>query len=401
MPALGATLWGTSPLAAAAIGWYSVYGQVLAAFLLLVVLTHVTYPCAAAEPPSGRAAWVWSGCMLLASLCFGVGVGMALVFPAVLFLLRPDAWTRRVQVVSFVLPLVTVALYLGLRRLYAHIAPISVLEAWQLSFARASLAGVPAVLGQLLGFSVAASVRGFAMVPATYPDAASVAAIAAFASGVALMLAYGEPDLRRAALAMGILALGIYGVIAVGRASHYVLFHLAPARIAAQPHFHNAGTIPIVVLLCLMTEQVARRSHRAASVRALELGAGITLGVLGFARSGFVIEDHRAARNYVATTLAEIDAAVAAHPPGTTVYLDNGVLPVSVRGPMLTQAVLPGRAALFVLVAPSGVLDGRRVRFSEPDPDAFLYKDRAPKLGALLVPPWEATPPGPAVAPER
>ena len=62
---------------------------------------------------------------------------------------------------------------------------------------------------------------------------------------------------------------------------------------------------------------------------------------------------------------------------------------------MLTQATLPGRAALFALVAPSGVLDGRRVRFSEPDPNAFLYQDRAPKLGALLVPPWEATPSGP------
>ena len=62
---------------------------------------------------------------------------------------------------------------------------------------------------------------------------------------------------------------------------------------------------------------------------------------------------------------------------------------------MLTQATLPGRAALFVLVAPSGVLDGRRVRFSEPDSNAFLYQDRAPKLGALLVPPWEATLSGP------
>ena len=63
--------------------------------------------------------------------------------------------------------------------------------------------------------------------------------------------------------------------------------------------------------------------------------------------------------------------------------------------------MLPGRAALFVLVAPSGVLDGRRVRFIETDPNVFLYQDRAPKLGALLVPPWEATPAGRAVAPER
>ena len=62
---------------------------------------------------------------------------------------------------------------------------------------------------------------------------------------------------------------------------------------------------------------------------------------------------------------------------------------------MLTQATLPGRAALFALVAPSGVLDGRRVRFIERDPSVLLYQDRAPKLGALLVPPWEATLSGP------
>ena len=66
-----------------------------------------------------------------------------------------------------------------------------------------------------------------------------------------------------------------------------------------------------------------------------------------------------------------------------------------------TTAAWTHALPLFVLGAPSGVLDGRRVRFSEPDADAFLYQDRAPKLGALLVPPWEVPPSGPAVAPER
>ena len=144
-----------------------------------------------------------------------------------------------------------------------------------------------------------------------------------------------------------------------------------------------------------MIEQVTRLSHRAASLRALALGAAIIIGGLGFARSGFVIDDHRAARDYVATIMAEIGGAVAVRPPGTTVYLDNEVLPVSARGLMLTQATLPGRAALFALVAPSGVLDGRRVRFIERDPTVLLYQDRAPRLGALLVPPWEATLSGP------
>ena len=136
-------------------------------------------------------------------------------------------------------------------------------------------------------------------------------------------------------------------------------------------------------------------------MRAFALAAATIIGVVGFARSGFAIDDHRAVRTFVETALAQIRADVATQPPGTTVYLDNGVLPITLRGPMIDQAMLPGRAALFVLVAPSGVLDGRRVRFVEPDLNVFVYQDRAPKLGALLVPPWEATPAGRAVAPER
>jgi hypothetical protein len=87
-------------------------------------------------------------------------------------------------------------------------------------------------------------------------------------------------------------------------------------------------------------------------------------------------------------------ADVIAQPPGTTVYLENGVLPFTVTGPMINQELLPGRAALFVLVAPSGVLDGRSVRFIEPDPKVLAYDDRAPKLRALLVPREAATGPG-------
>src|SRR5262249_19615539 len=186
-------------------------------------------------------------------------------------------------------------------------------------------------------------------------------------------------------------------MIAVGRASYYVLFHIAPASLATWARYHYAGTIPIVVLLCLVVEQAARLSHRAATVRAFALVAATVVGVVGFARSGFAIDDHQDARTSVATALAQIRANVATQPPGTTVYLDNGVLPITLRGPMIDHAMLPGRAALFVLVAPSGVLDDRRVRFVDPDPRVFDYPDRAPKLGALLVPRAEATPSGPAV----
>jgi hypothetical protein len=298
---LGATLWGTSPLAAGTLAWYSVYGQVLAAFLLLVVLAQVTHRGAAAGPPSARAAWGWSGCMLLASLCFGIGIGMAMVFPVVFFLLRPNAWTRGVRIAPLVLPLVTVALYIGLRRLYFSMAPMTLVEALQFWFMRASLGGVPRVLAELLGFSVATSVRSFAMAPGTYPDVASMATVAGFAVAGALALVHGETDLRRAMFAMLVLALGMYAVIAVARASFYVIFHLDPAALVTWTRYHYAGTIPIVVLLCLVAEQAARLSHRAAAVRAFALAAATVVGVVGFARSGFAIEDQQAARMSVAT----------------------------------------------------------------------------------------------------
>src|SRR5262249_1172717 len=58
---VGAVLWGTSPVNDGTLAWYSVYGQVLASTILLVVLERVTARARAGGAVDGRTAGVWYG----------------------------------------------------------------------------------------------------------------------------------------------------------------------------------------------------------------------------------------------------------------------------------------------------------------------------------------------------
>src|SRR5262249_36756512 len=78
---LGATLWGTSPVLEGALGWYSVYGQVLLTTLVFTVLSSLAGAVAAGRPPSVRRALAWGGLLAAAAACFGTGLGIAAAFP--------------------------------------------------------------------------------------------------------------------------------------------------------------------------------------------------------------------------------------------------------------------------------------------------------------------------------
>jgi hypothetical protein len=74
----GATLWGTSPLAAGVLAWYAVFGQALVATILLVVLGHLVALSRSGAAVPAPTAWLY-GLLLLGSVTFGVGIGVALV----------------------------------------------------------------------------------------------------------------------------------------------------------------------------------------------------------------------------------------------------------------------------------------------------------------------------------
>ncbi len=376
----GAAVWGICPLGVGTVGWYSVYGQVLVATVLLLVLDGVTR---ATEP---GAAWAWYALLLVGTTCFGTGVAVAVAFPIVLFLLLPAAWARPgVRAAYLALPVVTFALYLGCRQLGGWFEPKPLQEALQ-QFA--VLHGWSSAL-RMLPSLVKVGITGVTLGHASHGCPAWLVwtAVAGFALGLGLIAWRGNVGSRRAMVAMAVLTVVIYAVIAAGRAELYVMFSADLAEAAKAPRYHYLGTIPIAVLLSLILGHLSRERWIAAVPGPLALIAGLGVLVAGYELSGFRVDSHAATRAEFARMAAEIEQAVATVPPGAVVRIDN-LQVTGAFGPWL-EVAFPGRAAIFLLISTSDELDGRRVRFVEPKANVLDYwrAHAHGRLATLLEPP--------------
>jgi hypothetical protein len=385
---VGATIWGICPLAVATVGWYAVYGQAMVATILLLVLAGLSRLSVAGDPLPPRTAWVWYALLLAGTMCFGTGIGVALVFPAVLLLLLPGAWRQPgVRMAYLALPMVTLAVYLAVRALAQWMDPLPASERAHQALAARGLLTAPRMLLPLLGVAIGGTTLGHWFDPARFVDSRSWTAIAVFVVGLGILAWRGDARARRTALAMGALAVGVYGVLAVGRAYGYTVFGVPLARAAAEPRYHYVGTIPIVVLVCLALQQIGRIGRLSAIPRSPLLALGLALPVLAYARSGFEIEEHAAAREYVMRAMRETVDTVVAAAPGTTVFIENGATNPVIGGWL--EVFLPGRAGLFLFVSPDELPEDRQVRFVERDRKVLEYWAGRPgsRLATLLVPP--------------
>lgn len=387
---VGALLFGASPLAYGSIGWYSAFGHVLVATVLLLVLYRLARLRAAGEPPSTRAVWAGFALLLAGTTCFGVGVGVALVFGAVAALLVPGASRHRaLRAACALLPFATLASYFALRRLSVLLAPLPWEERMHEAVALQSLPYVPGMLAHLLAFPTAATILGF-FVPPAYPSAAASALVGFVAAGVGLVLWRGDAATRRTALAMIVLALGAYAVIALGRSGLYAAFDVPPSTAATVTRYHYAGVVPIVVLLCLALRELGRGLRFVPAP--LAFGVALVLLTAGTRIVGPAIQDYREVREYVSDTAQEIEREVRSHPPGTIVHLRNEPAPRFVLGTTLPNWVFPGRAGVFLLFHPTDEVEGRLVRFVEPDEEVAAFYAERPyaRLHRLLVRPGDA-----------
>src|SRR5262249_8160093 len=255
----GATLWGICPLAVGTIGWYSVYGHAMVTTILLVVLDRLARLAASGDRLPATTACLWYALLLAGTTCFGTGVAVALVFPLVLFCLLPTAWRQPgVRIAYLALPAVTLAVYFGLRTLAAWIQPLPSSENMHLIAARDGLRDIPPMLLPLIGFAVGGAGLGHAFDPGKFVDARTCVMIAVLVLGLGLAAWRGDWKTRRTMIAMAALAVGIYGIVAAGRAHIYIVFHFPLVKAAAEPRYHYVGTIPIVILICLVLQQVGR-----------------------------------------------------------------------------------------------------------------------------------------------
>ncbi len=379
----GAALWGTLPVQRGTLEWYSVYGHALVATGTLAVLLALVH-AGRGRPPRTLAPLGWALLLLAAATSFGVGIGIAGAMPVAAWLLLP-AGPRRRRVVA------------GLGALALAIA-LAYVPLQQLSIARHG--GIPSyaylrmdpslwwmplrMLLDLLAAGMAAVAGGVA--GGRLATGWNLAAAAGLLAGLLAALVRGGRSTRRTILAGLLLAAAGYAVIAAGRAPF--LHEQQQAAWGAQvPRFHYAATALLVVAGCTALAALRPRWLRGRVATALLLvwaGASLAAHLTGAPRRDAAAER---ARRETGQVLAALHEAARTVPSGQDVYIENR--PFRSIGPLYAPQgeQFPGWAAVFVIYVPGEAIDGRRVRFVEPDPLVIAATRDGRRTAGLLVAP--------------
>lgn len=395
----GAALWGVSLLNAEALGWYSVYGQVALATIVLAVLWRIAVAARDDVPLSRPTALACYLLVIVGTTCFGTGIGFALALAVALWLLLPTPPHRFARRLFASLLIVVPALYVVVQALYRATvgqAHDSVHYAGQ---AIHSLFAVLYMTLNTVAFGAARTLAGSWMPEAPFPGALLLSLAALYGVLIAAALWVAAPAQRRAILACLLLALGAYGIIAAGRAVAAPENWWALVMLGQASRYHYAPPLPLVIAGCLALTVLAGRVAMPRMVATAALAvwiAALALGVYVWPRP---IDHFEAERRQVAMLLATVRARAAQAPPGATVFMLNGPMyPVNYFTPMTT---FPGRVGLFVTQVPANTVDGRPLRFIARQPNliAAVRRRAGSRTAELLVTPEEAEAISPGAAP--
>jgi hypothetical protein len=392
-----AALWGTLPVNEGSLGWYSVFGHVLATTCSLAVLAALAH----LDARRGAAAVAgWVAAIAVATTSFGVGLGVAVAMPVVAFLLLPPGRERRRAVLAFsAFAVATPIAYFGLQHLYAAAyggsAGLTFIMAaqryWQNSLR---------LTAELLFYASACLLFGIAHQAPRYPSALATIIVGICALAFAAVFAFASGRARRNILALLFLATAAYAVIGAGRG----MFAQRIAGLASAPRFHYLGPALVAAALAVALGEVARRAAFLASAAKAVLPLWLAAVFAAHALRGPIPKQFAYSRYETAQTLAAIRAAIAKARPGEDVYIDNrGFRAI---GLLLYEARhrFPGWAGIFAIYFPSNLVDGRRVHFLESDPKAIESAADGRRTAGLLVsyeqvgrtpPPPEPRPSGP------
>ena len=399
LAAFGAALWGASPLHAEALVWYSVYGQVVVGTILLLILFQAAGVARRSRPLTRVDMVLWPVLLVLGCTCFGIGIGVAIVAPAVLFLLLPRspraAWLCvGLAVIALALPV----LYRAALALHAVLFGASS-EVFMSQMLSAGLRSerVVTMLGLLFSAGVAVLLPGLAALARAHPDLPAYAAVL-FGLLVIATLVRSPAETRRAILALLLLSAASYGLIAVGRSGFFEPEKMAAA--AAQSRYHYVATAPLVAVLCLMLGRLGEvvRAPDGVKYAALAVFAAVMLVSAAAARP--FISLHPTSRAEVERVGSAVTSAVSASAPAAAVYIRNQTFHSVGNLLVLDPASFPGWAAVFTFLFPSNVVDGRRVYFVVDDPAVRAAAGSGKRSAGLLVPPADADGRGGAAEPQ-
>ena len=376
-----ATFWGTMPSAGVTLCWYSVYGQVLGTTALATILALVTR--SRSEHRALGTASVFA-CVLLSwigAFCFGTGLAVAFVLPAVVVLLAPGLLTRSLPVLLLATaPIGLAILVVAYTRLSMRVAGLEATEIrWIVAFAAMWRENGVLFLRLLLD-APSDLLLGTLYVAEPPPRALGCAVLAGLVIFAVARARSRVLTLRRiVALAMCMLA--AYAAIAAGRG------WLKQSRMD-MARYQYLATLPLALVLAIALAEVGRGRSVAVRRRALIVCALVLS--LALVRRGWLPPVGVGPRQ-LQELRAGMRTAIGAEPPGTTSYLRNGAFPAAGQPVDGVTPGFPGRAALFCILFPDDLVDGRRVRFVEDNPEVRAAGAPGQRIAALLV---DAPPPG-------
>lgn len=381
----GAALWGACPLQEGTLGWYSVYGHVLVATALLLILTEALRLQRLGVPPScGRRAW-WFFLALCAATSFGTGTALAAVLPVALVLLSPPSAPSRYRPPLLSLLVIVPVMYFVLLGAYDRVLGISgatlrpdvlLIVDWWITV-RATLKMMAYALVRLL---LAFWSPTHLSLPLTY-------ALAVFVGGAITYAALTNTTTRRRFMAFALLVVSCYVVIAVGRGAFVVMTTEDGLNTASRHHY--VGTMLLTVVCCIAVAQRPRGGWVGRVAPQVLLAAWYLMSAATYAILTPPSANNDSVRTRALNEVAALRAKIDSVPIGQPVYIKNRVFPPVVHF-LVPVETFPGLAAAFVIYFPDNIVDGRPVYFVETRPSVLAATARGRRTRTLVVP-------GPAV----
>lgn len=370
----GAALWGTCRVNEGALGWYAVYGQVVAATCFLWFLHRLTR-IGAGAPQSRCATLRWMLLLGVAATSFGTGLAMALVSPLLAWLLLPASRLRTVTVralcaVSLAVP----PLYVGTQRVATYLYGTS--SSFPLLLATVSN---PAMVGS---FTAGLSLSGIAglclgvFAPAGAFNPTSLLVATLLMTGTVAVLARAPTAVRRRVAAYAIGALVCYGSVALGRG-------LFRSGAVGASRYQYMALLPVVLLLCEVVG-FATSFLRAAQAAVLVVAA-LATPLLSYRSYSPPLDPAAAARRETEVVFQRIQIRANAQPGNGPVCIRNEDFgSAKTRNP--TRALFPGWAALYAIFEPRNEIAGRRIYFLEEDEEVLAAAARGRRTADLIAP---------------
>lgn len=381
---LGATLWGTSPVHDGALGWYAVYGHVMATTVLLLILRWALD--IDAQPPdqqrrTRRACYIAA---MIGTVSFGVGIGIAMVLPFVVALLAPSTRSSarwRIPLLSLlgVVPLVYVGLFAVNGFFFDEgvetpgVVVKYIVQLWDTI--------IPNTI-HLMSYGLMRLLTAFRFDPSWVTPTTSYTVLGVF-SAITLLAAWAaRVEIRRAMAASVLLILACYGFIAMGRVVFFQA--LTSSMMAIQPRYHYAGLVPFTLLVCLVLASAGRSRIFSAPVKTIALIGALSLLGFSYANSDFQVDHHFESRVQIDEVMTSVMSAVGAVQVGDDVYIPNR----SFAGMFIVPpTVFPGWAAVFAIYHRTNVIEGRHVYFVDKRLGVLIASAKGRRSSRLIVPP--------------